>query len=177
MRQPKPRPSEATPKLKPKAVARSNEPVVLPPDVAEQVLARYAEGEPPGAIAAVLGVALGRVYRCLKERGVLRNQSEAARVRHARAKARRELEGPPVEAPKSEPRPLPAELAEKVVERYLAGDTGEAIAADLHIGHGRVYRLLRERGVLRTPAATLRLRVEAGMVRDDAAQRERAAAG
>lgn len=171
MGQPKPPSSEPKPKLKPKAVARSNEAVVLPPDVTEQVLARYAEGEPPGAIAAVLGVALGRVYRCLKERGAWRDRSEAAKVRHARAKARRELEGPPVEAPKSEPRPLLAELAEKVVERYVAGDTGEAIAADLHIGHGRVFRLLRERGVIRTPAATLRLRVEAGVVRVDARNR------
>jgi DNA invertase Pin-like site-specific DNA recombinase len=167
MRQPKPRPSEPTTKLKTKAVARSNESVALPPDVAERAVTRYAEGEPPGAIAAVLGVALGRVYRCLKERGAWRDRSEAAKVRHAREKARREREGPPVQAPKPEPRPLPAEMAESVVERYLAGDTGEAIAADLHIGHGRVYRLLRERGVLRTPAATLRLRVEAGAVRDD----------
>lgn len=171
MGQPKPCPSEPKPKLKPKSVARTNEAVVLSSDVAEQVLARYADGEPPGAIAAVLGVALGRVYRCLKERGAWRDRSEAAKVRHARAKLQKEREGPAVEAPKREPRPLPAELADRVVERYLAGDTGETIAADLHIGHGRVYHLLRERGVIRTPAATLRMRVEAGAVRVDARSR------
>lgn len=112
---------------------------------------RYLAGESGPAVAKALGLPVGRVYGVLRERGVLRPASEARRLEEAR---RRAVKAERVEAAPARVdgrvRVIPAELAAAVVERYAAGESGEAIAKDLGLGQGRVYRLLRERGVLRT---------------------------
>ena len=60
---------------------------ILPADVAEQAVARYEAGESPRVIGLALGVSAGRVYRVLRQWGVLRSKSEARMVAHARRRA------------------------------------------------------------------------------------------
>ena len=57
---------------------------ILPADLVEQAVARYAAGESPRLIGLALGVSSSRVYRVLKQWGVLRSKSEARKVAHAR---------------------------------------------------------------------------------------------
>ena len=104
-----------------------------------------------------LGVPASRIYRFLRERGVLRSRSEARALSFARqwaGVARKRAEaGPAGRARKAE---WPAELAAEVLERYAAGEPGPAIAAELGLTRGRVYALLRERGVVRTKSEAKR---------------------
>jgi hypothetical protein len=46
--------------------------------------------------------------------------------------------------------PWPVEVADQFVERYVAGESAPVIAEGLEMPVGRVYKLLRERGVLRS---------------------------
>jgi hypothetical protein len=62
---------------------------ILPAELAEEAVARYEAGEPLRLIGRALGVSAGRVYRVLKQRGVVRSKSAARAVAHAR---RREAE-------------------------------------------------------------------------------------
>lgn len=124
---------------------------ILPAGLAEQILARYAVGEAPRAMAVALGVPANRVYRFLRERGVLRSKSEARRVDDARrgmGVARKQAEAG--SAGRAREVAWPAELAAEVLARYAAGEPGPAIAKELGLTRGRVYALLRERGVVRT---------------------------
>ena len=131
---------------------------ILPAGLADQVLARYAAGEPPRAMAVAFAVPANRVYRFLRERGVLRSRSEARRVDDARrgmGVARKRTEaGPAARARKEE---WPAELAAEILARYAAGEPGPAIAEELGLKKGRVYALLRERGVVRTKSEARRI--------------------
>ena len=82
--------------------------------------------------------------------GVLRSHAEASRVRKAggQVPARKVQAG------------LPAEVADVVVQRYSAGESGETIAVKLGLSHVRVYKFLGERGVLRTLSEASALREE-----------------
>ena len=130
------------------------------------VVERYVAGDSGPAIAAGLGVPVRRVYAVLHERGVLRSPSEARKLDEARrraAKTAAEGQEPGPAAPagaKPKSWSWPAELADLIEERYSAGESGEAIAADLGVGQSRVYALLRERGVLRTLSQASLLREE-----------------
>jgi len=61
-------------------------------------------------------------------------------------------------------------VADLVLERYSAGESGETIAVDSGLSHWRVYRFLRERGVLRTLK-------QASALREERRRREYNAAG
>ena len=68
----------------------------------------YLAGEPPGLIGPGLGVSAGRVYRVLKQWGVLRSKSEARMVAYARRRATGERDPTNVG---------PTEVEAEVVER------------------------------------------------------------
>jgi DNA-binding CsgD family transcriptional regulator len=131
---------------------------ILPAGLAEQVLARYAAGEAPRSMALALGVPASRIYRFLRERGVLRSRSEARTLSCAlqwAGVARKQAEAAPAGRARKEE--WPAELAAEVLARYEAGEPGPAIAAELGLKKGRVYALLRERGVVRTKSEAKRI--------------------
>lgn len=134
---------------------------ILPAALAEQVLARYAAGEAPQAMAVALGVPASRIYRFLRERGVLRSRSEARALsfalQWAGVERKRAEAGPAGRARRAE---WPAELAAEVLARYAAGEPGPAIAEALGLTRGRVYALLRERGVVRTKSEAKRVAVK-----------------
>ena len=100
-----------------------------PAEVADQVVERYAAGESAPAIAEGLEVPAGRVYKLLRERGVLRSASEARKVDQGRRRAAAEQARPPVEAPAGKrDKEWAPELQTQVLERYAAGESGPAIA-------------------------------------------------
>jgi phage antirepressor YoqD-like protein len=155
---------EAKAPSRPESNAKVRE--ILPPDQAAEALARYAEGEAPRAIAVVLGVPATRIYRLLREAGVLRTPSEARALRYEPRRAARELERLEAEAERAQRAQVEAELADKVIERYAAGESGPAIAEALGLGAERVYTILRKRGVLRSRVETMQVRAQTGAISD-----------
>jgi hypothetical protein len=65
------------------------------------------------------------VYLALRKRGVVRTRSEARMVAQARVRAAKDEVGAAVE--------LPANWQDLVVERYLAAESGPAIAEALRV--------------------------------------------
>ena len=126
-----------------------------PADVQAEVLERYAQGQSGEVIATMLELPASSVYRVLRERGVLRTRREAGPTSHPRG-PRAE---PERKAPAAEVREIvPAELAEKVLKRYVAGEAPRVIGLALGVPGNRVYRLRRERGMLRSVSEALRMR-------------------
>jgi hypothetical protein len=114
------------------------------------------------ACSGGLGVPVGRVYGVLRERRLIRSATEARKLDEARRRAAKGWEAEPA-APSGvggRAWAWPADLAAAVVERYAAGESGEAIAEDLGRGQSRVYAPVRERGLLRTLSEASALREE-----------------
>jgi uncharacterized protein (DUF433 family) len=103
---------------------------MVPPEIVEEVVARYVSGSTAEQIAGEFDLAVTAVSELLEERGVKRSRSEAAALRHAR------------QGPASGPRQSPAELVVEVVHRYAAGESDEVIAGLLQLAALGVYRLV-----------------------------------
>ena len=88
-------------------------------------------------IAEGLEVPAGRVYKLLRERGVLRSASEARKLDQACRRGAAEQERPKL-APAAGKRgkEWAPELQAQVLERYAAGEAGPAIAEALGLAVG-----------------------------------------
>ena len=113
-----------------------------PPELQDEMLQRYAVGESGEVIAEAMGLVASSVYRVLRKHGVVRRQRQARLIRD---------EGRPRPAfVRQAPEVMQADLAEDAVGRYLDGESPRLIAVALGVPASRVYRLLKERGVMRS---------------------------
>ena len=103
-------------------------------------------------IAELLELPASSVYRLLRERGVLRSRGAARPVRRG--------EAPPAEVEPGVVEVLPAELAEEAVARYEAGEAPRVIGLALGVSASRVYRVLKQWGVVRSRSEAARVRHE-----------------
>jgi hypothetical protein len=91
------------------------------------------------AIAGELGVPVHRVHAALRAAGIPRRAGRQPSTEAQRARL------------------WPADLADRALELYLAGESGPAVAKALGVPVSRVYELLRERGVMRSSHEARRL--------------------
>jgi uncharacterized protein (DUF433 family) len=120
---------------------------MVPPELVDEIVARYVGGATVEQIARDFDLAVRAVSQLLEERGVKRTRGEAALLAHGSRNA-----------PASGRREWPEELVAEVVERYSAGESGEALAAALGLPASSVYGLLRTRGLLRSQRAARQVR-------------------
>ena len=132
-------------RLKSQALARDG----WSPEVWAEVLARYAAGQSGEVIAESMGLTHAGVYRLLRKEGVLRPRGAVKRIG--------ERGRPQIKAEPGVTEVLPADVAEQAVARYQAGEPPRVIGLALGVPASRVYRLLHERGVVRSKSAARKM--------------------
>ena len=116
-------------------------PMEITGETAERVVTLYLAGASAQDIAGELSVSAPRVLRFLEERGVKRTKSEVGSLAYAYRRAAASRKPKSEKEPAKPRRKWVPELEPEVLERYAAGESGEAIADQSARWGGAVERV------------------------------------